>query len=158
MNLQVKRLLISLGLPFVAGALGNAFTMDAIDTWYMTLNKPSFNPPNWVFGPVWSLLYLMMGVSLYLILQTKTKKSNYKKTGIILFGLQLLLNALWSIIFFGGKDLGLALVTLILLLVLIGVTIYYFYKVNKKASYLLIPYILWVTFAGILNASIAMLN
>lgn len=158
MNYNIKVLAVSIILPFLAGALGNAFTMNAIDTWHLTLNKPVFNPPNWVFGPVWTLLYLLMGISLYLVLQTKPKKNNYKKTGIILFGLQLILNSLWSIIFFGAKDPGLALFTLILLLTLIATTYYYFRKINKRAANLLIPYLLWVTFAGVLNASIVILN
>lgn len=148
------KLIFSLIITQLAGIIGSLFT--SIGNWYDNLIKPSFNPPNWVFGPVWTLLYLLMGISLYLILASKTSKN--RKMGLYLFFTQLILNSLWSILFFGLKNPLFSFIELIILWFAILFTIIYFYKVNKKASYLLIPYLLWVTFAAILNLSIVILN
>ena len=125
--------------------------------WYATLNKPPFNPPNWIFGPVWSVLYLLMGISLYLILIQKDK-SIEQRIGVMLFATQLLLNTLWSLIFFGLRNPALAFGEIIILWIFIFLTIIYFNKVNKIASFLLIPYLAWVSFAAILNLWIMILN
>ncbi|MBT3304435.1 tryptophan-rich sensory protein [Candidatus Woesearchaeota archaeon] len=150
---KIWKLIISLVLPFIASAIGGLFTVSSVSTWYVDLVKPSFNPPSWLFGPVWTILYLLMGIALYLVW---TKKFN--KQAFTLFGIQLVLNALWSILFFGLKQPLLAFIEIIILWVMILVTIIYFYKINKNSAYLLIPYLLWVSFAAILNLAIFILN
>lgn len=150
------KLIFAILISQLAGIIGSLFTITSTNSWYTTIIKPSFNPPNWIFGPVWTLLYLLMGTSLYLILTTK--KSKNRKIGLYLFFTQLVLNTLWSILFFGLHSPLAAFIEIILLWISILLTIKYFYKVNKKASYLLIPYILWVTFAAILNLSIVIIN
>ncbi len=134
-----------------AGILGSIFTFNSVDTWYLTINKPFFNPPSWVFGPVWTVLYLMMGISLYLAWNTK-------KIPLTWFWIQLALNALWSILFFGLKNPTIAFIEILLLWIAIFMTIKSFWRLNRTAAWLLVPYLLWVTFASILNASIAYLN
>ncbi len=138
-----------------AGILGSFFTFSSIPTWYTTLVKPSFSPPNFVFGPVWTALYALMGISLYLVWTSKAKSKQY---AIKLFFIQLGLNTFWSIIFFGLKNPGLAFIEIIALWVAILLTIKAFQKISKKASYLLYPYFAWVSFATILNFSIWALN
>lgn len=139
------------------GILGSVFTFTEITTWYASLNKPLFSPPNWVFGPVWTTLYALMGVSIFLILETKIKKQE-KNSLIFLFSLQLFLNFLWTIIFFGFHlPLG-AFIEIIFLWLSILLLIVKFYKHSKLASFLLIPYLLWVSFASLLNLFVAVLN
>ncbi len=149
------KLILSLILPQLAGAIGALFTVKAIPTWYATLNKPSFSPPDWLFGSVWLILYLMMGVALYL---NWIKKSKQAKCNVRLFFIHLFFNLIWTPIFFGAKNLFLALIIIIIIWVLIVVMIFKFWKVNKVSSLLLIPYLLWVTFATLLNYSIWKLN
>jgi tryptophan-rich sensory protein len=156
-KLKIIPLLFSVGICFLAAALGSAFTIGAIDTWYVTLNKPFFSPPNWVFGPVWTLLYLMMGISLYLVWITKIDKKT-KRQAITFFFIQLGLNALWSILFFGLKSPSAAFVGIVLLWLAIFLTIKNFLKISRVAGWLLIPYLVWVSFATILNLSILLLN
>jgi translocator protein len=140
----------------MAGIIGAFFTTPAIPGWYAGLVKPLFNPPSWVFGPVWTLLYLMMGVSLYLVwIANKNKNRGY---ALRAFGVQLVLNSLWSIIFFGLQLPWVAFGEIVALWLMIGVTIYKQLSVSKLAAYLMIPYLLWVSFAGVLNFSIAWLN
>lgn len=150
------KLLISLVLPFIAAAIGSFFTFNAIPTWYAGLQKPALSPPNWVFGPVWSALYLMMGISFYIIWTKKTKQN--KDQVIFLYFTQLVLNTLWSIIFFGMKQPFLAFMEIIILWILILLTIVSFSKIAKSAAYLLLPYLLWVSFATYLNFAIWKLN
>ena len=138
------------------GIIGSYLTASSIPVWYAGLNKPWFNPPNFLFGPVWFTLYVMMGVSLFMVWNTKSDMS--KKTAVIVFSVQLLLNALWSIIFFGMRNPGLAFIEIILLWVFILLSIIKFYPVSRKASYILIPYLLWVSYASVLNFSIWRLN
>lgn len=152
---DLTKLILSVGICLGAGALGSLFTVSAIPAWYATLNKPVFSPPNWVFGPAWTILYILMGISLYLVW---TSKGKLKQNALNLFFVQLGLNALWSIIFFGLKNPALAFVNIVALWVAIFLTIRSFNKVNKLAGNLLIPYLLWVTFASILNLSIIILN
>jgi len=154
-KVNIKLLIPSIVLPLLAGAVGSAFTTSAITTWYTTLNKPSFNPPNYLFGPVWTVLYILMGISFYLVLVSKAKS---KQLAVKLFLVQLILNTLWSLIFFGAHNPMLALFDIVVLWGAILFTIVSFYKISKPASYLLIPYILWVSFATILNLSIVLLN
>ncbi len=155
--LNYKRLIISLVLPQLAGLIGSVFTISAIPAWYASLEKPSFSPPNWIFGPVWITLYFLMGLSVYLVWQ-KIKENKKAKAGLALFWLQLFFNAVWSIIFFGLQSPGWAFVEIIFLWLAIVLTIIAFSKVSRLAALLLIPYILWVTFAAYLNYSIWTLN
>lgn len=150
---KIWKLIISLILPFLAMSIGGLFTASSVSAWYIELQKPGFNPPSWVFGPVWAILYLLMGISLYLIWVNK-----FNKPAFIAFGVQLFLNVLWSIIFFGMKLPLLAFIEIILLWVAILTTIIYFYRLNKISAYLLIPYLLWVSFATVLNFFIFYLN
>lgn len=152
---DIKLLVFSLILCLGAGAIGSVFTTSAIGTWYATLNKPSFNPPNFIFVPVWTMLYILMAVSFYLVLISKVKD---KQLAVRLFIAQLFLNIFWSVFFFGLHSPLLALFDIILLWILILLAIKYFYKISHSASYLLIPYLLWVSFAGVLNFSIVLLN
>lgn len=138
-----------------AGILGSFFTISSISTWYAALVKPFFSPPNFVFGPVWTILYALMGIALYQILISKKK---YKQYAIKLYLIQLGLNALWSIIFFGLKNPGLAFIEIIILWVFIFLTMREFKKISKMASYLLYPYLGWVSFASVLNLAIWILN
>jgi tryptophan-rich sensory protein len=155
-KINFKKLIISLSLPFLAGFIGSYSTTPSIPTWYAGLNKPSFNPPNWLFGPVWTLLYILIGFSFYLVWNKKTKKD--KSQAYYYYFAQLILNSMWSIVFFGMKEIGYALIVISILWFLILKTVLFFKKINKTASKLLIPYILWVSFAAILNFSIFILN
>jgi len=150
------KLIISILVSQLAGILGSLFTLTSDGSWYSTLIKPSFNPPNSVFGPVWTTLYLLMGISLYLIWECK--KSFNRRVGLYLFFIQLVLNTLWSILFFGLQNPTFAFIGIILLWLAILFNIVYFLKVKKTAGYLLIPYLLWVSFASILNYFIMILN
>ncbi|NMB83685.1 tryptophan-rich sensory protein [Candidatus Roizmanbacteria bacterium] len=156
-NNKVVSFFFSVGICFLAGIVGSIFTYPAIKTWYVFLNKSSFNPPNWIFGPVWSLLYLMMAVALYLAINSKTKKI-VKNQGLKYFYIQLVLNLFWSVIFFGAKLPLAAFFEIIFLWVFIFITIMKFMKINKVAAALLIPYLIWVSFASVLNLFIAVLN
>lgn len=155
-KIKVVPLAVSLLLPFIAGGIGSLFTFSSIKDWYQLLNKPFFSPPNWVFSPVWTLLYVFMGFSLYLV--WVSRKSTLREVGLRYFFFQLILNALWSILFFGLRNPLFALLEIIILWFCIYMTIVYFRKVNKTAAYLLYPYIIWVSFASVLNGSIVILN
>lgn len=154
---NIVKFIISIIVCQIAGLIGSVFTMPSIPTWYAALKKPSFSPPNWLFGPVWIVLYVLMGISLYIVWKKRLKNKEIR-VGILLFGIQLVLNTLWSIIFFGLQNPMYAFVEIVVLWFAITLTIYHFWKIDKKAAYLLIPYILWVTFASILNFSIWRLN
>ena len=151
------KFVISIGICLLAGGMGTIFTVSSIPTWYAALNKPVFSPPNYLFAPVWTILYILMGISLYLVWKKgiKTKKS---REAIYTFGVQLFLNAIWSPVFFGYKNIFLALIIIVLMLVFIIKTIVLFAKIDKKAAYLLYPYAAWVSFATILNFSVWILN
>lgn len=151
------KIIICVIVCVVIGALSGIATSGSINTWYVQLNKPSFNPPNWIFGPVWSMLYTLMGISAALIWHKGWDKKMVRNA-IYLFAAQLILNAFWSIAFFGMQSPLLALLVIIVLLILIIACIYFFKRIDKAAAFLLIPYLLWVSFASILNVSIVMLN
>lgn len=158
MKLKHPMLLIfSFGFVFLTAFIGSSATGSNIATWYVLLKKPPFNPPNWVFGPVWTVLYILMTISLYRVWRKGFKKKEIK-TAVILFFVNLFLNALWSITFFGLKNVSLAIVVIIALLLSIIVLIRKFSVIDKVSSKLLIPYALWVSFATILNFSIWILN
>jgi tryptophan-rich sensory protein len=139
----------------LVGGLGALFN-GSIKTWYSTLNKPSFSPPNWIFGPVWTTLFLLMGISLALVILSKETKA--RKKALFYFGIQLVLNVAWSFFFFYLQSPLLGLLDILLLLIFIATTIYHFHKVNRSAAWLLVPYILWVTFATALNLAILIKN
>ena len=149
--MNYKRLIISLALPQLAGIIGSFFTISAIPVWYATLEKPSFSPPNWIFGPVWILLYILMGISIYLIWQKDRSSTR-------LFWIHLFFNAIWSIIFFGFQNPGLAFINIIIIWLLIVILMIKFWRINQWSTYLLIPYLFWVSFASILNYFIWYLN
>lgn len=149
--------MICLSLCLMTGFLGSFLTMDSVKTWYAELSKPSFNPPDWAFGVVWPILYVMMGISAFLIWNKGLNNKQVKKA-LGIFLLQLVLNGIWTPIFFGLHMMGFALVEIILLWLAIMATIISFRKISKPAAYLLIPYILWVSFAVILNAALWQLN
>jgi tryptophan-rich sensory protein len=151
------RLFITIVICEGAGIIGSIFTTSSIGTWYTGIIKPSFNPPNWIFGPVWTTLFLLMGVSLYLVWMEKFSGTNIKGA-ITVFGIQLGLNVLWSVIFFGLHSPLWALVCLIVLWLTILLTMIKFYPISRLAAWLLLPYILWVSFAGVLNFFIFRLN
>ena len=157
MNIQVKPLVASLVLSFSAAAIGSVFTAANIPTWYAGLNKPWWSPPNWLFGPVWTLLYLLMALSLYFV-WISPDRSPARRIGIGLFVVQIVLNTVWSIFFFGLQQPSLALVEIVILWITILLTMIYFSRVNRLSTWLLLPYLLWVSFASILNAAIFWLN
>ncbi|SMO45268.1 TspO/MBR family protein [Fodinibius sediminis] len=141
----------------LVGIIASGVTLDAIPGWYAQLNKPFFNPPNWVFGPVWTLLYTLMGVGAAGIWQVGLDQSRVKRS-LSIFGIQLILNGIWSFLFFGLKKPLLAFLEILLLLVAIVMTMYQFKKIKPWAAWLLLPYLLWVAFASILNYAIILLN
>jgi tryptophan-rich sensory protein len=141
----------------LAGIIGSFFTRPSIPGWYAGLAKPPFNPPGWVFAPVWTILYALMGLSAYLVYE-KGAQSKEGRKALWVFAVQLLLNALWSIVFFGAHQILGAAVLIVVLWVMIAVTIRLFSRTSKAAAYLLVPYILWVSFATVLNISLYVLN
>lgn len=154
---NIAKLLTSIIGCELVGFIGTPFTISAIPTWYATLNKPFFAPPNWLFGPAWTLLYFLMGISFYLIWKQdfKTLKTKIARK---FFFIQLFLNLIWSPLFFGLRSPLLGLIDIVALWIFIVITIYKMHPVSKWASYLLIPYLLWVTFATVLNGAILILN
>ena len=140
----------------LAGILGSLFTTPAIRGWYTEIQKPSFNPPNWIFAPVWTTLFVLMGISVSIV--WLSEKNELRKKALTVFFIQLILNTLWSIIFFGMENPMLAFIEIIFLWFAILYTIILFWKIQRPAAILLIPYILWVSFASVLNLSIALLN
>ncbi|NCD00983.1 tryptophan-rich sensory protein [bacterium] len=152
------KLILFLLVSFLAGAFGGIFTQTSVSDWYVTLSKPSFNPPSWLFSPVWTLLYILIAIAFFIaFIFLKNKKD--KEKVIILFSAQWILNVLWSFLFFYLNNPMWAFIEIIVLWVVILISIIYFFKKkNKKSAYLLIPYILWVSFAGLLNYFIYILN
>lgn len=149
--------LICIGGTLVVGSLSGLATASSVETWYTTLEKPSFNPPNWIFGPVWTLLYIMMGTAAAMV-WTKSNDPNSSDRPLLIYGLQLGLNALWSLVFFGLRSPVGGLVMILLLIAAIVGCITLFRPIDVRAARLLYPYLAWVCFATVLNASIAVLN
>ncbi|MBN1169651.1 tryptophan-rich sensory protein [Candidatus Micrarchaeota archaeon] len=141
----------------LAGIIGSLFTLNAIPEWYVDLVRPDFAPPNWVFGPVWITLYTLMGISAYLILRKGLEKEEVR-IALGVFGIQLFLNALWSILFFGLRSPFYAFIEIIILWFSILASAALFWRISKGAGLLLVPYILWVSFAAILNFYIWIMN
>ena len=155
--INVLKLLASIVLCQLAGLIGSFATVPSIPTWYESLKKPSFSPPNWIFGPVWTGLYTLMGISLFMVWQRRADHSQ-SKMALILFFLQLILNTLWSVAFFGLRSPLLGLIDIVLLWIAILLTMISFFGISKAAALLLLPYILWVSFAVLLNFSLWILN
>jgi|SRR5665647_765157 tryptophan-rich sensory protein len=154
--IDVVKLVVSIAVPLLAGFGSTVWTINTIPTWYASLNKPWFSPPNVVFAPVWTTLYILMGVALFLI--WRSPRNRTRDTGIALFAAQLVVNVIWTFAFFGLQNALFGVLTIVPLWILIAVTIYQFYKVDKWASYLLVPYLAWVSIATALNASVYLLN
>ena len=157
MNKTVK-IAIALIVCLVVGYSASIVTRPSVESWYPTLTKPIFNPPNWIFMPMWTLLYILMAVAAGLVWDKIKEQNEEVKKALAFFLIQLTLNAIWSYLFFGLKNPMLALIEIALLWLMIYETYLKFIKINKTAGYLLIPYLAWVAFAAILNASIWWLN
>ena len=155
-SFNFKRFIISFLLCHAAGLIGSIFTVSAIPMWYEMLQKPALSPPNWIFGPVWLLLYTLMAFAFYFIWENGLSKKN--KFIFYFFLVHLALNSSWSILFFGMRNPLLGLINIILILIMILVLMFKFYDIKKISSYLLIPYFLWVAFATYLNFAIWLLN
>ncbi len=154
---ELSKLILAILLCELVGIIATPFTISAIPTWYQTLNKPFFSPPNWIFGPAWTTLYFLMGVSVYLVWKKGIGKKGVN-VAIGYFSIQLILNFFWSLMFFGFRSPILGLLDIVLLWVCIAITMIKFWPISKAAFYLLVPYIFWVSFAAILNVSIVLLN
>jgi benzodiazapine receptor len=150
------RLLFCLLLPLMIGGFSGYLSASGVNDWYLTINKPSFNPPSWVFGPVWTTLYLVMGYSLYLVL--KTEPSQTRTLVISLFAVQITLNFLWSLIFFRWHMMGLAFVEIVILWLCILLMAVKMHQISSLAAWLQVPYLLWVGFASVLSGSLWWLN
>ena len=148
-------LIASLIIAQLAGIFGSFFTSSSVSTWYLTLQKPFFNPPSWVFAPVWICLFFLIGLSLYFVWISESK---YKKVGLWFFSIQLVLNILWSMFFFGLKNPLLGLIDIVFLWAFILVTMLYFFKIDRRAGWFFVPYLVWVSFAVVLNYTIVLLN
>ena len=154
---RLTKLIISIAFCLSIAFLGSYFTITKIPTWYATLNKPSFNPPNKIFGPVWTFLYLNMGISLYMVWSRGTKNKQVREA-IWLFIAQITLNLFWSIFFFGLESPLLGLLDIVFLWFFVVFTIRSFYKISKNAGLILIPYLVWISFAALLNFFVYILN
>jgi tryptophan-rich sensory protein len=153
---QVIGLVVSVAVCLGCAGIGSLLTMPAISTWYKTIRKPTWNPPNWLFGPVWTLLYLSMAVAAWLV--WRQSETSSVSLALALFGIQLALNLAWSAIFFHYHQIGAAVVDVVFLWIFILATTPEFWKVAPAASWLMVPYLAWVTFASILNATVWSLN
>lgn len=153
---DIVKLVVAFASSFLAALIGSIFTMPSITIWYASLNKPFFTPPGWLFGPAWTILYILMAIALFLIWSLPESKA--RNQAIALFAGQLIMNVLWSVGFFGFHNILLGVALILVLLALIVLTTYEFYKLSKPAAYAMIPYILWVSFATCLNAAVFFLN
>ena len=154
---DILKLVVSIVACQCAGLVGSLFTAPAIPTWYAALEKPAFTPPNWLFAPAWVTLYLLMGIAAFLVWRKGFGQDGIK-SALVVFLAQLVLNALWSVVFFGLKSPVAGAVVIVILWVAILFTIYRFSRISRAAAWLLLPYILWVSFAAVLNLSIWVLN
>ncbi len=155
-KINFLKLVTSIAVPLGLGAIAGMFTAQSVADWYETLNRPWFNPPNWVFGPVWTLLYIIMGISLYLVWNQKPSKK--RNIALYIFAIQMILNFAWSFIFFYSQMIGAAFIEIILLWISIIAMLILFYRVKPISAYINIPYLLWVSFATLLNGSYYYLN
>jgi tryptophan-rich sensory protein len=148
---------VAIAIPLGAGVVGSLFTTSAITGWYSTISKPSLTPPDWVFAPVWTSLYILMGISLYLVIRSGFSAPTVRQ-GIALFATQIIVNVLWSAMFFGLHSPLPALMVLVILIVLVVVTIVVFARISRPAAWLLIPYLGWCCFAALLNGLVVLVN
>jgi len=156
---KYTRILVLVATCLVVGYFSSLVTQESVNTWFPTIKKPVFNPPNWLFAPVWTTLYVMMGIAGGLVWhEIDSPRKEEVKKAMLFFAIQLGLNALWSYLFFGLKNPLLALIEIVLLWLMIYETYIKFSKINKFSGYLFVPYLLWVSFATVLNASIWWLN
>lgn len=155
--IDIPKLMVSIIVSQLAGVIGSIFTTPAIPTWYAELERPAFSPPNWIFGPVWITLYTLMGIAAWLVWRQGLGNREVR-VGLTLFGVQLVLNALWSYVFFGRQAPFEGFMEIILLWLAILLTIVAFFRVSKPAGWLMIPYIVWVSFAAVLNYCLWQLN
>ena len=155
--IEILKLVVSVSICQFAGFIGTVFTTPSIPTWYATLNKPFFTPPSWLFAPVWITLYALMGISAFLVWRKGLSDQHVRKASIV-YAVQLILNVLWSGVFFGFRSILAGLIVIVILWIAILLTILSFYKISKTAGLLLIPYILWVSIAASLNFSVLILN
>jgi len=155
--INILKLLFSVFVCLSAGFLGSFFTRGSLDTWYVHINKPSFTPPSWVFAPVWTALYILMGIAAFLVWRKGLDNKNVQ-LALLAFLIQLVLNALWTPLFFGMRSPLYGLIEIILLWLAILVTTTLFFGISRLSAFLLLPYILWVSFAVVLNATIVYLN
>ncbi|MBL7142552.1 MAG: tryptophan-rich sensory protein [Candidatus Pacebacteria bacterium] len=154
---NLSQLIISILVAQLAGIVGSIFTTASIQNWYVFLEKPVFAPPNWLFAPAWLTLYTLMGIAAFLIWQ-KRDNLTVRNSALKIYGIHLILNACWSIIFFGLRNPGLAFIEIVVLWIFILVITVKFFRIRKTAGFLFIPYLLWVSFASVLNLSIWLLN
>jgi len=157
MKIDWKKLIAAVVICQGTGILAGLATASSVSTWYDTLTKPGFTPPNWLFAPVWTTLYFLMAIAAYLVWHKGINTPGIKRA-LVIFLLQLLFNGLWSILFFGLQSPVLGLVDIIILIILLVLTIIHFYRIKKWAAYLLVPYLLWVLYATALNMAIVILN
>lgn len=141
----------------LAGIVGSVFTIQSIPTWYQTLTKPVFNPPNWIFGPVWTTLYALMGISVYRIWRLGMRREKVRDA-VVLFCMHLALNAIWSPVFFGARNIPLAFAIIAIMWLTLIALIFRFERLDKQSAYLLTPYLAWISFAMVLNYNLWILN
>lgn len=154
---NIVAFVIAILIPQLAGGIGSLFTSSAISTWYATLIRPELAPPNWIFAPVWTTLFVLMGIAVFLIWK-KGQQRMWVGGALAIFGIQLVLNVLWSILFFGMRSPGLALIEIGILWLAIVATILSFWRISRTAALLLVPYLLWVSFASYLTYAFWTLN
>lgn len=157
MRFKPLAFILSIAITLSIGALGGFATAQSVKTWYQLLNKPSFNPPNWLFAPVWTSLYILIAIAAYLVWVKRDQVQHFPRTVAIYF-IQLILNLAWSFIFFYLHEIGFALAEIIVLLIVVILNAVMFYKIDKWAGLLFIPYILWVSFASFLTYNLFILN
>jgi len=157
MKFKPLAFIINIAITLSIGAIGSLATSSSVRTWYPTINKPSFNPPNWVFAPVWTTIFILTGIAAYLVWTRRDRILHFPRT-VAIYLIQLILNLAWSFIFFYLHEIGFALAEILILLLVVIVNAIIFYKIDKWAGLLFIPYILWVSFASILNYNLFILN
>ena len=155
--MNYKKLIISILILQLAGFIGSLFTISSVNTWYAVLEKPALNPPSWIFGPVWIALYVLIGIAFYLIWQ-KAFNSTRNRRVFLLFFVHIFLNGIWSILFFGAQNILFAFVDIVAVLATLIILMSLFWKIDRRATYLFIPYLAWVSFATYLNYSLLVLN
>ena len=151
---RIASLVVAVGLCLAVGALGGWVTATSVKTWYPLLSKPGFTPPDWLFGPVWTALYVLMGIAAWRVWRADAKARN----ALAVFAVQLMLNLAWSVVFFGLRKIGAAVAVIVLLEAAILTTMAAFWRVDRSAAALLLPYALWVAFATVLNIAVWRLN